>query len=208
MWARHAQLPLENRRWHKQKCWSATQCVSCRLQSVFNGDAVCRLPRPGAALPELAEMRICGSWPSLLQREEKDCGPLAVRLRATFWVSSTGSDSAFGAASNACFNPVKAAADASRRGVGLACSWRYAMEAGIAIRSIKPLAAKSGLSVSRLLPRLGFREAAKSVGHVPCFQGFANGAGREWATPCSARRQQGHEPAEVIRSLCILHGLC
>ena len=87
-------------------------------------------------------------------------------------------------------------------------SWRYAKEAGIAIRSIKPLASKSGLSVSRLLMRLGLREAAQPAGRASLAQGCVNAAGCECATPCSASGQQRHAFAEDIRSPCILHGLC
>jgi hypothetical protein len=87
-------------------------------------------------------------------------------------------------------------------------SWRYAKEAGIAIRSIKPLASKSGLSVSRLLMRLGLREAAQPAGRAPLAQGCVNAAGCECATPCSASGQLRHETAGVIRSPCMLHGLC
>ena len=87
-------------------------------------------------------------------------------------------------------------------------SWRYAKEAGIAIRSIKPLASKSGLSVSRLLMRLGFREAAIPAGSDPGIE-VAKEAGGLNATPCPASCQQRHDESEAARSgLLELHGLC
>jgi hypothetical protein len=111
-------------------------------------------------------MRICGSWPSFLSKKTMPASRL-LKEQVRRLSPSNLSDSAFGASSYACFNPLERLPRMRLVELLARLVWRHALQVGIAIRSIKPLASKPRLSVSRLLMRLGFREAAQSAGRGP-----------------------------------------